>query len=249
MPVLVRDQDDYSAAAEKLREMGFNDIDRNRQVLKHTQGNLSSAVDILSRLPGAQKPILSSQHMSDDQKLMRLNALGYTDMVANRDALRRSGGNLDVALNILENAKKPVSEPVMAAFSTNNSSSSDLAGRAQNTDERQAHKLSGGKTGVLLDLDTGSSSSLSNSSNPFHMQTQSQPSPFAQQQQQQNTTNPFGASAATTSLTMSSSATTSKYRIGVGEESKRSWIKRLSYSVTCTSIYRIATKSNSNTIQ
>lgn len=210
MPVLVRDQDDYSAAAERLREMGFNDMDRNRQVLKHTQGNLSSAVDILSRLPGAQKPILSGQHMSDDQKLMRLNALGYTDMVANRDALRRSGGNFDVALNILENAKKPpVSDPVMAAFSTNNSSSSELAGRAQNPDERQAHKLSGGKTGVLLDLDTGSSSSLSNSSNPFHMQTQSQPSPFAQQQQQPNTTNPFG----TTSLTMSSSATTSKYWI------------------------------------
>ncbi|KAI8137109.1 hypothetical protein BJV82DRAFT_675169 [Fennellomyces sp. T-0311] len=195
VPVLVKDTDEYPQALARLHEMGYKDDVRNRQVLRHTQGRIEAAVDILSRLPGAQRPA-TPQYLTDEQKMMRLNDLGYTDIPENRDALRRSGGNLEVAINILATARKPQPaepskpEPLSAFSST--PSTQEPAGRAQSVNERQSHKLSGGKTGDLLGLDDNKPTS-----NPFHISTPPvQQTPPIQQQQQSyfttNTSNPFG---------------------------------------------------------
>lgn len=199
--MLVRSEGDYSAAMARLAEMGFKDIEKNKYVLQQTQGNLQAAVEILSRLSSAQTPLTSSAfHLSDEQKLVRLQELGFSDPNANRDALRRSGGNLEVAVDILQASRKAAATPVIAeapklsAFTdTTNTTSQELAGRAQTASERQSHKLSGGKVGTLVDIDvssqtTAAASATTNMSNPFHSSFQPQPQqqPFVQQ-----TGNPF----------------------------------------------------------
>ncbi|KAI9314962.1 hypothetical protein BX666DRAFT_1965134 [Dichotomocladium elegans] len=223
VPVVIRDQEEYSASMGKLFEMGFRDTERNRQVLRHTKGNVSAAVDILSRLPNAQRSIINSntnnnQPITLEDKLLRLNVLGFTNVAANQDALRRSGGNYEVAISILEGQKKQQQQQraseILPAFS-NSSSSSDnkLAGRAQNVLERQTHTLSGGKTGILLDLESttttaATAAATATNINPFHIS--SQPTEQQQQQQQQPsffsqpTTNPFGQTSSP-GMTVSSS--------------------------------------------
>ena len=213
VPILVTyNNEEYPSQMARLHEMGFKDESRNRQVLKHTQGRLESAVDILSRLPGApQQPKFDTTlHLTDEQKIMRLNDLSFTDIPENREALRRSGGNLEVAIGILQNARKPTPTPPpsssssvqnnvstkpdpLSAFSTPLSSSDnkdDPAGRVQNVRERQNHTLSGMKTADLLGL-LDDNKPMMTGSNPFH-----QTNPIQQQQAHYtttaSTTNPFG---------------------------------------------------------
>lgn len=195
VPVLVRSEGDYSAALARLAEMGFKDTEMNSQILRQTQGNLQATIEVLSRLSSAQAPLASSAfHLSDEQKLLRLQELGFSDPNANRDALRRSGGNLEVAVDILQAARKTAAEASKpSAFTdTTNTTSQELAGRAQTSAERQAHKLSGGRTGTLVDVDVSSqttpAAATTNISNPFHgsfQQPQQQPfvqsgNPFSQ---------------------------------------------------------------------
>ncbi|ORY92376.1 hypothetical protein BCR43DRAFT_91095 [Syncephalastrum racemosum] len=200
--------------------MGFKDDERNRQVLRQTQGSLEAAIDILSRLPGAQRPPLTNGiGLTDEQKMLRLNDLGYTDMAECRDALRRTGGNLEVAISLLQNARQSAttaqpSKPAepLSAFSTTSafSTSQELAGRAQNSEERQAAKLSGTPMGKLLDVDDASRA-VPNVSNPFNMplqQQQQQQQPQPQPQSSFTTTNPFGQSTPFAMMMSSSSATT-----------------------------------------
>ncbi|KAI8390278.1 hypothetical protein BD560DRAFT_380506 [Blakeslea trispora] len=96
----------------QLHEMGFKDELRNRQILSQTQGNLEATVEILSRLtqqPQTQQPYLQQkqpiQVMSDEQKLEHLMKLGFSDRQQNIDALRRAGGNVEIAITIVNEAK------------------------------------------------------------------------------------------------------------------------------------------------
>lgn len=175
--------------------MGFKDEERNRQVLRQTQGSFEATVDILSRMPGAQIPMATGPALTDQQKMMRLNDLGFTDVAANRDALRRSGGNLDVAIDILRTSRKASVTVADSLTSSSLSTPQEFAGRAQTANERQAHKLPGSQTGTLLDVDDVNTTPT-NVSNPFHMSYQLPPQ---QQQPQQSlfatTSNPFTQTA------------------------------------------------------
>ncbi|KAI8332434.1 hypothetical protein BC941DRAFT_402556 [Chlamydoabsidia padenii] len=105
VPAIMSDTD--GMALTKLREMGFKDDYKNQTVLRQTQGNINAAVDILTRLYQQQQSRDTQHSLSDDQKLVQLRNMGYTDMAANRDALRRTGGNVDVAVTILKNNCSP----------------------------------------------------------------------------------------------------------------------------------------------
>ncbi|KAI9494771.1 hypothetical protein BDB00DRAFT_288782 [Zychaea mexicana] len=210
VPVLVSTTEEYPTEMARLCEMGFKDDQRNRQVLKHTQGRIDAAVDILSRLPGAPQSPAKPVFLTNEQKMQRLSEMGYSDIPENRDALRRSGGNLEVAVGILQNARKPAAqdnsvattkpEPLSAFSSTTSNQQNEPAGRAQNSSERQNHTLSGLKTADLLNLlDDGSSNKpAATASNPFH---QPAATPMQQQQQQPSyfatstATNPFASSS------------------------------------------------------
>lgn len=101
--------DTDAMALTKLRDMGFKDDYKNQTVLRQTQGNINAAVEILSRqTPPVQQQRDTSQHaLTDDQKLVQLRNMGYPDMAANRDALRRTGGNVDVAVTVLKSNPTP----------------------------------------------------------------------------------------------------------------------------------------------
>ncbi|ORE20273.1 ArfGap-domain-containing protein [Rhizopus microsporus] len=75
-----------------------------------------------------QQPVLPNQFMlTDDQKIDQLVKLGFTDRAMNVDALRRAGGNVDIAATILTETR---TNNVMSAsnlFSTNNMSPVSLS--------------------------------------------------------------------------------------------------------------------------
>lgn len=75
-----------------------------------------------------QQPVLPNQFMlTDDQKIDQLVKLGFTDRAMNVDALRRAGGNVDIAATILTETR---TNNVMSAgnlFSTNNMPSVSLS--------------------------------------------------------------------------------------------------------------------------
>jgi len=113
VPRVLRESD-ISQGLVTLRDMGFRDEDKNRRVLSQTRGNLESAVEILSKMPG-QQPIVMQQndHMTEQQKLTKMWSLGYKDESKCRDALRRTGGNLEVAIEILSKEINAPSEPIL----------------------------------------------------------------------------------------------------------------------------------------
>ncbi|RUS35609.1 hypothetical protein BC938DRAFT_482906, partial [Jimgerdemannia flammicorona] len=98
----------HGPALQRLRDMGFHDQDRNRQVLTQTQGDIDAAAEILLRLPGARAPSSqpSSAQVSDEHKLTQLWNMGFQDDAKSREALRRTGGNVDVAAAILLEERK-----------------------------------------------------------------------------------------------------------------------------------------------
>jgi hypothetical protein len=104
---------DLSQGLATLREMGFRDEDSNRRVLNQTIGKLEPAIEILSKFPG-QQPITvpKNDSMTEQHKLSKLWGLGYKDESKCRDALRRTGGNLDVAIEILAKESKSGTENV-----------------------------------------------------------------------------------------------------------------------------------------
>jgi UBA/TS-N domain len=95
-------ESDMSQSLAVLRDMGFRDDEKNRRVLNQTNGKLEPAVEILSKLPGQPSiTIQRKDQMTEQQMLSKLWGLGYKDESKCRDALRRTGGNLDVAIEIL----------------------------------------------------------------------------------------------------------------------------------------------------
>ncbi|CAG8539979.1 7220_t:CDS:2 [Acaulospora morrowiae] len=114
------DQGSYDLALRQLKDMGFTDMTRNREVLVTTNGNLSSAIEILCRLPGGNsKPVSSNSNISsasnappksDDEKLAHLKKLGFHDDAKNREILRRTGGNVEVAVTLLTENRSSTSQ-------------------------------------------------------------------------------------------------------------------------------------------
>ncbi|KAI7907557.1 uncharacterized protein BX663DRAFT_491285 [Cokeromyces recurvatus] len=81
-----------TTALNQLSSMGFKNEGKNKQVLIQTQGNLKSAVEILSK-------------STDESKVEQLIKLGFNDKSNNMEALRRAGGNIDIAMTILSEKK------------------------------------------------------------------------------------------------------------------------------------------------
>ncbi|KAF7725700.1 hypothetical protein EC973_009417 [Apophysomyces ossiformis] len=176
VPVILQDRDSYTTALAQLRQMGFRDDERNLQILRQTQGSVEASVDILSRLPGVQKPVFAAgTGASDEQKISQLCSMGYTDIAENQDVLRRSGGNLEVAISLLKDARNTsnATSNVSLNFPP---SPQQLAGRAQSSEERLSHKLAGTKTGNLLDIEQPNTATRT-PSNPFHTSFPPQQSP------------------------------------------------------------------------
>ncbi|KAI9473921.1 MAG: hypothetical protein EXX96DRAFT_508852 [Benjaminiella poitrasii] len=83
-------------ALNQLREMGFQNEAKNKQILIQTQGNVQSAIEMLWK-------------STDEQKMEQLIKLGFTDRNSNTKVLKRAGGNVNVAVAILnEESKKKV---------------------------------------------------------------------------------------------------------------------------------------------
>ncbi|KAI8097389.1 uncharacterized protein BX664DRAFT_326260 [Halteromyces radiatus] len=122
VPVISKEND--GMALIKLHEMGFKDDYKNQAVLRQTQGNLNAAIEILSRYNTNHQQRDTQDNLTDDQKLVQLRNMGYTDMIANRDALRRTGGNVDVAVTLLK-GNQASNTPVTNASIFGNSSSSN----------------------------------------------------------------------------------------------------------------------------
>ncbi|KAI9285392.1 hypothetical protein BC943DRAFT_306363 [Umbelopsis sp. AD052] len=176
VPQLQRESD-MNQGLTSLREMGFRDDEKNRRVLQQTNGKLEPAVEILSKLPG-QQPITMQRkdQMTEQQMLSKLWGLGYKDESKCRDALRRTGGNLDVAIEILakESRAGAVTPPVPPK---NNAPQS------------------------LIDVSENRVNIAPANMNPYQQQVQQMPMqqmPMQQLQMQQpqvqTTTNPFGTS-------------------------------------------------------
>ncbi|GBB87827.1 hypothetical protein RclHR1_14310004 [Rhizophagus clarus] len=98
----------HDSALRQLKDMGFTDHARNREVLNTTNGDLSAAIEILCRLPSGSTSSTSSStipNISSDDKLTQLWNMGFQDEAKNRDALRRTGGNVEVAAALLLEAR------------------------------------------------------------------------------------------------------------------------------------------------
>lgn len=141
-----------------------------------------------------QQPALPNQFvLTDDQKIDQLVKLGFTDRAMNVDALRRAGGNVDIAATILTETRANNVMSMSNLFSTNNMPPASLP-TSNPLYASHAHSL--GNT-----LPMQSAVSTNNAQvNPFtsHLssglmpQQQQQPSMFISQQQQQQQANSVG---------------------------------------------------------
>ncbi|KAJ2958799.1 hypothetical protein NQZ79_g5663 [Umbelopsis isabellina] len=176
---------DLSRSLATLRDMGFRDEEKNRRVLTQTNGSLESAIEILSKLPGQSTGIPQNDQMNDNQKLAKLWSLGYKDENMCRDALRRTGGNLEVAIDLLSKGAKA------AATSTNSGNGNVLSQQKS--------------AGSLIDVSDNNYTPQPTNMNPYQVQQQQQPMqqsmqmPMQMQQQAaaqqipvQQVMNPFG---------------------------------------------------------
>ncbi|CAO3592058.1 unnamed protein product [Absidia cylindrospora] len=194
VPVIMGEND--GAALIKLHEMGFKDDYKNQVALRQTQGNLSAAVEILSRYNNQQQPTpqpqsqplqqqRDTQHsLTIDQKLVQLRNMGYTDMATNRDALRRTGGNVDVAVTVLKSSQSSTntSLPPTSSFSSSTSSGAIFAAAGINGLNTSMAQQQGNGNSQLLDL---SDPSPPNMSLQFQQQSPQLQLQLQQQQQQQ----------------------------------------------------------------
>ncbi|CAG8670524.1 14479_t:CDS:2, partial [Rhizophagus irregularis] len=154
----------HDSALRQLKDMGFTDHARNREVLNTTNGDLSAAIEILCRLPSGSAPSASSSivsNISSDEKLTQLWNMGFQDEAKNRDALRRTGGNVEVAAALLLEARN-------AESLNNNSTSSPKSNPSVNPQTEQQRMQ------IKLPISQSSGQSLINSSKqiPFQNTTQ-----------------------------------------------------------------------------
>ncbi|CAG8600380.1 899_t:CDS:2, partial [Dentiscutata erythropus] len=101
------DRGNNDAVLRQLKDMGFTDTAKNREVLSTTNGDLNSAIEILCRLSIGNSTSnelarsSTNSNTSNDDKLVQLWNMGFHDEAKNRDALRRTGGNIEVAAALL----------------------------------------------------------------------------------------------------------------------------------------------------
>lgn len=215
-------------ALNQLREMGFKDEVKNKQILLQTQGSIEAAIEILSRsavsLSASAPPAMAQQQqqqqqfMTNDQKVDQLMKLGFMDRNSNMDALRRSGGNMDIAMTILNETKNIIQQQ------------QGFAGQTQQQHQEPFRSNSVPVLGNQLLIDVDSTPAITNSatSNPFASQQQpqqplqiqytmqQQPFMYQQQQQQQQQptmqnnvfNNPFGLTTTSSSTIATTTNTT-----------------------------------------
>lgn len=162
--------------------MGFKDELKNKQVLIQTQGKLDAAIEILTR--SSQPPLVQQQQgsfaMTDEQKNEQLMKLGFLDKQQNLDALRRSGGNLDIAMTILNETKNLALAGQVNQFRSNSVPTIPSLAPATTTTTTTSSSL-------LIDVDNGNSVTMNNlqTANPFAMNNNNMQQQFQQLQQQQ----------------------------------------------------------------
>lgn len=176
---------DVNRSLATLRDMGFRDDEKNRRVLTQTNGSIESAIEILSKMPGQSTGIPQNDQMNDNQKLAKLWSLGYKDENQCRDALRRTGGNVEVAIDLLSKGAKAAATPAKS-------------GNGNVLSQRKS-------AGSLIDVSDNNYSPQPTNMNPYQIQQQQQPMqqsmqmPMQMQQQTaaqqmpvQQVMNPFG---------------------------------------------------------
>ncbi|CAO3620309.1 unnamed protein product [Cunninghamella echinulata] len=148
--VPVMNSDKLSSDILHLRQMGFTDDVKNQAALRQANGNLNTAIDMLSRnitnsnnnsnnsnsLIQAAATRDTQNTLTIDQKLVQLRNMGYTNIELNRDILRRTGGNVDVAVTLLKSnsttTTSSLSQPVMPFQASPSSSNPPSAGLFNN---------------------------------------------------------------------------------------------------------------------
>lgn len=198
--VPVMNSDKLNSDLLHLNQMGFKDNVKNQAALHQANGNLSTAIDILTRntnnVNNNDNNIIQQRETQDsltiDQKLVQLRNMGYTNIELNRDILRRTGGNVDVAVTLLKSnsttTTSSLSQPVIPFNPTNNNLFSNTTATQQQ--QQQSPIFKNGKiisnsnnnqnnnnnqVGQLLDTNTQNFTT----NNIFSLQQQQ-----AQQQQQ-----------------------------------------------------------------
>ncbi|KAL1924181.1 uncharacterized protein VTP21DRAFT_7216 [Calcarisporiella thermophila] len=115
----LRDDDAYDIALKNLYEMGFVDTEKNRKILASTNGDVNAAIEVLCRSQSSSTtfskssapaeslpPRNSGQQIFAEDKLSQLWNMGFHDNSKNQDALRRTGGNIEVAAAILHEERQ-----------------------------------------------------------------------------------------------------------------------------------------------
>ncbi|KAF9281385.1 hypothetical protein BGZ88_011656 [Linnemannia elongata] len=162
----------YTTQMSALRAMGFKDNAKNLQVLQSTDGDVPNAIEILCRIgqgPVSSTPNTSSNNntsktysrpspssnnnssnnnnnASRDPKEAILWNMGFHDSALNKEALRRAGGNPEVAAALLIDEKDKLAKAVREK----GGSSSPLPARLEPPGVKKTQK----NEDLLLDLST-----------------------------------------------------------------------------------------------
>ncbi|KAF9973068.1 hypothetical protein BGZ73_003732 [Actinomortierella ambigua] len=168
----------YTDQVRSLREMGFTDNARNLQVLQSTDGDVQAAVEILCRLgsgpanlsvssPARSQSLSPSNSTGGGRRSSPMNTgnagatggrdpkeailwnMGFHDSAMNKEALRRAGGNAEVAAGILIDERDKIAKAVR----DQDSSSSPLPARLSPPGRNNSGGGGGGrKEDLLVDL-------------------------------------------------------------------------------------------------
>ena len=166
--------DPITAGLNKLRDLGFRDEERNKQVLIQTQGNMDATMEILTR--NATTPQLTATNVfsTNEQKNEQLTKLGFNDTNSNMDALRRAGGNLDIAITILNETKSILQKQ------------NGFAGQANlQQQQMRSNSVPVTSSNFLIDVESSSINTIPTYQNPFGVHPQQQQQQNLQQMQQQ----------------------------------------------------------------
>lgn len=177
----------YTTQISALRAMGFTDHTKNLQVLQSTNGDVPNAIEILCRIgsgpvtssinltssnsnrnnsPPARSQSSRPTNTSSDPKETILWNMGFHDSAMNKEALRRAGGNPEVAAGILIDDKDKLAKAVR-----DKSGSSPLPARLDppGNNRSQSHQ---NDNNLLLDLSTPDDNTQQQQRQQFMMQQQ-----------------------------------------------------------------------------
>lgn len=183
--------DPLVTAIHQLREMGFKDDMKNKQVLIQTQGNIEAAIEIMTRSnnavtttltqPPPSQPLSAfstTTYLTDEQKSEKLTKLGFTDRLKNLDALRRAGGNTEIAITILNETKLAGQVP--------SSSSSSSSPQVIDFRSNSVPLFSSNNNNFLVNVDDTPIQQNNMLHNPFTFNPSPHQQMMQQQQQQQS---------------------------------------------------------------